>query len=314
MLLHEFGGVDRDDDVDRQGGVMRTRLLGLAVAAVALGLGVGAASAEETEPGGKLLLTGGVSALEGGAGGGLSTWALISGNETSRGVGGSVHATYVNVPDYELRSVGGAIGLFDRVELSVARQEFDTGATGAKLGLGKGFTFRQDIIGVKVRLVGDVVYDQDTWLPQVAVGVQAKQNNQGAIIHAVGGKDDDGVDYYAAATKLLLDRSLVLNGTVRLTKANQTGLLGFGGDKHDSYKTQFEGSAGWLVSKRLLVGAEYRTKPDNLGFAKEDDWADVFVAYAFNKTLSVTAAYANLGDIATFKDQRGLYLSLQAGF
>ena len=27
-----------------------------------------------------------------------------------------------------------------------------------------------------------------------------------------------------------------------------------------------------------------------------------------------TAAYADLGEIATFKGQRGLYLSLQAGF
>jgi hypothetical protein len=293
---------------------MRLRLLGLTAALMALGLGAGASHAAEIEPGGKLLLTGGVSALEGGAGGGLSTWALIAGNETSRGVGGSVHATYVNVPDYELRSVGAAVGLFDRVELSIARQEFDTGATGAKLGLGKGFTFKQDIAGVKVRLIGDAVYDQDTWLPQIAVGAQIKQNNQNAIIHAVGGKDDSGIDYYAAATKLLLDKSLILNGTVRLTKANQTGLLGFGGDKHDSYGAQFEGSAGYVVSKRLLVGAEYRTKPDNLGFAKENDWADIFVAYAFNKTLSVTAAYADLGDIATFKNQRGLYVSLQAGF
>jgi hypothetical protein len=291
---------------------MRAKFLGPALAVTILSAGV--AQAGEMEAGGKLLLTGGVSALEGGAGGGLSTWALISGNETSRGIGGSAHATYVNVPDYELRAVGGAVGLFDRVELSVAHQEFDTGDTGAKLGLGKGFTFKQDIVGVKVRLLGDAVYAQDTWLPQVAVGVQAKQNNQNAIIHAVGGQSDTGVDYYAAATKLLLNQSLVLNGTVRLTKANQTGLLGFGGDKHDRYSTQFEGSAGYLVSKRLLVGAEYRTKPDNLGFAKENDWADEFVAYAFNKTLSVTAAYADLGDIATFKNQRGLYLSLQAGF
>jgi hypothetical protein len=291
---------------------MRSRLLGLAVAAITLGLG-GAAHAGEVEPGGKLLLTGGVSALEGGAGGGLSTWALISGNETSRGIGGSIHATYVNVPDYELRSAGVAVGLFDRVELSLTRQEFDTGATGAKLGLGKGFTFKQDIAGVKIRVLGDAVYDQDTWLPQVAVGAQIKQNNQPAIVRAVGAQDDTGVDYYIAATKLLLDKSLVLNGTVRLTKANQTGLLGFGGGDH-GYSTQFEGSAGYLVNKRLLVGAEYRTKPDNLSFAKESDWADVFVAYAFSKTLSVTAAYADLGDIATFKNQRGLYVSLQAGF
>ncbi len=197
------------------------------------------------------------------------------------------------------------LGLFDRVELSLARQDFDTGATGAKLGLGEGFTFKQTVAGVKVRLIGDAVYDQDTWLPQVAVGAQIKQNNQNAVIHAVGGQSDTGVDYYAAATKLLLDKSLVVSGAVRLTKANQTGLLGFSGDKDGGYSTQFEGSAGWLVSKRLLVGAEYRTKPDNLGFAKEDDWADVFVAYAFNKTLSATVAYADLGDIATFKNQRG---------
>jgi hypothetical protein len=293
---------------------MRSRLVATAGIAAMLVFGVGAVQAAEVEPGGKLLLTGGVSALEGGAGGGLATWALIGGNETSRGVGGSVHATYVNVPDYELRSAGVTVGLFDRVELSLARQEFDTGATGAKLGLGEGFTFKQDIAGVKVRLIGDAVYDQDSWLPQVAVGAQIKQNNQNAIIHAVGGQSDMGVDYYAAATKLLLDKSLVVSGAVRLTKANQTGLLGFGGDKNNQYKAQFEGSAGWLVSKRLLIGAEYRTKPDNLGFAKEDDWADIFVAYAFNKTLSVTAAYADLGDIATFKNQRGLYVSLQAGF
>src|SRR3954462_378659 len=183
---------------------MRSTLKMMAACAVALGLSAGAVQAAETEGGGKLLLTGGVSALEGGAGGGLSTWALIGGNETSRGVGGSVHATYVNVPDYELRSAGVALGLFDRVELSLARQEFDTGATGAKLGLGKGFTFKQDIAGVKVRVLGNAVYDQDSWLPQVAVGAQVKQNNQNAIIHAVGGQDDMGVDYYAAATKLLL--------------------------------------------------------------------------------------------------------------
>ena len=106
----------------------------------------------------------------------------------------------------------------------------------------------------------------------------------------------------------------MLSGAARATKANQLGLLGFGGDKDDDYSLQFEGSAGVLLNRRLLVGAEYRSKPDNLGFAKEDDWVDVFAAYAINKNLSVTAAYADLGDIATFKDQRGLYLSIQAGF
>ena len=171
----------------------------------------------------------------------------------------------------------------------------------------------QDIAGVKVRVLGDAVYDQDRWLPQIAVGAQFKSNDQGAIVRAVGGKDDSGVDYYVAATKLVLDKSLVLNGTLRATKANQTGLLGFGGPKNAGYQAQFEGSAALLLNRRLAVGVEYRSKPDNLGL-KEDDWMDVFAAYAVNKALSVTAGYADLGEIATFGGQRGLYLSLQAGF
>ena len=69
----------------------------------------------------------------------------------------------------------------------------------------------------------------------------------------------------------------------------------------------------FTLAKRFAAGVEYRTKPNNLGL-KEDDWKDVFVAYALNKHLSVTAAYVDLGEIATFRNERGAYLSLQAGF
>jgi hypothetical protein len=213
-----------------------------------------------------------------------------------------------------LRDYGASVGLFDRLELSYTREEFDTGSTGAKLGLGRGFTFDQDVFGAKVKLFGDAVYDQDSLLPQVAVGLQYKHNDRDAIIHAVGGKEADGVDYYVAATKIFLNQSLVVDTTLRLTKANQTGLLGFGGDRSDSYSPQFEGSVGYLITKKLVVGGEVRTKPDNLGFAKEDNWYDVFAAYALNKHLSATLAYVDLGEIATFKNQRGVFISLQAGF
>ena len=91
-------------------------------------------------------------------------------------------------------------------------------------------------------------------------------------------------------------------------------MLGFGGDRSDAYAPQFEGSVGYLLSKRLVVGAEYRTKPNNLGFSREDDWFDLFAAYALDKHLSATLAYADLGEVATVEGQHALYLSLQAGF
>lgn len=285
------------------------------VAAALLALASAApVAAEELETGGKLLLTGGVSTLEGSGGGGLATWATTTGYGAAGEVGGNVHGTLVTLPDFELRSWGAAVGLHDRVELSYAHQTFDTQDAGAALGLGKGYTFNQDIWGVKVVLLGDAVYDQDRLLPQIAVGAQYRRNDRGAIIAAVGGEDDSGTDYYVAATKLLLDRSLLLNGTVRMTRANQTGLLGFGGPNGSDYSAQFEGSVAWLATRRLAFGAEYRSKPSNLAFAREDDWVDLFAAYAVNKNLSITAAWVDLGEIATFKDQSGFYISLQAGF
>lgn len=272
------------------------------------------ASAEPASTSGKLLLTGGVSQVEGAAGGGLTPWAVIGGYGTRDQIGANAFYTRIDVADYHLDSYGVLVGIRDRVELSVSRQAFDTEAVGAALGLGQGFTIRQDTYGVKVKLAGDAVLEQDRWLPQIAVGVQHKRNNQGALLGAIGAKGASGTDLYLSATKLYLDKSLLLNGTVRLTKANQFGILGFGGDRHDDYKPQFEGSAAFLLNRNLAIGAEYRTKPDNLGIAHEGDAWDAFVAWAPCKKVSVTVAYVDLGNIVIRDNQRGWYASLQVGF
>jgi hypothetical protein len=262
----------------------------------------------------KLLATGGVSDVEGAGGGGIASWALISGYGTRDGLGVNAHYTYLGLPDYQLSSIGAAVGLFDRLELSYAWQAFDTEKVGAALGLGQGFTFHQNIYGAKLKLTGNAVYDQDSWLPQIAIGLQHKENDRGAVIAAIGGKGAVGTDYYVAATKLFLAESLLVSATLRATKANQIGILGFGGDKHDGYTMQAEGSAAYLLSRRLAVGGEFRTKPSNLSIAKEQDAWDVFAAYFLNKNLSVTLAYADLGNIVIRNHQGGAYLSLQAGF
>jgi len=283
------------------------------VACLALAV-AGSAEAREWRWGGKLDLTRGVANVEGVGGGGLAAWALITGNETADGIGGELSGAYVALPNYSARVFGGGVGLYDRLEVTAARATFDTGATGAKLGLGRGFTFDQTIVGAKLRLIGDAVYDQDRWLPQISAGVQYKANDRGAVVRAVGADRNSDIDFYLAGTKLLLDESLVLSGAVRATRANQFGFLGFGGDRNHGYGAEFEGSAAYLVTSKLAVGGEYRSKPDNLGFAREDAAFDLFAAYALTRNLSVTAAYVDLGDIATFRRQRGAYVSLQAGF
>lgn len=270
--------------------------------------------AGELRQGGKLSLTGGVSTVEGSAGGGLATWSVIAGDETDAGIGGTAHVTMVALPDFDLKTIGGAVGLHNRVEISYAHQVFDTRQAGAALGLGAHFKFSQDVIGVKVRVVGDAVYDQDKVMPQISVAVQYRRSAHADILAAVGAKHSEGADFLLSVTKVLLSKSLVVGATVRFTKANQFGLLGFGGDKSDKYHAELEGSAGILLSRRMLIGAEIRTKPDNLGFAREQKAYDVFAAWQLHRHLTATVAYTDLGDIATVRRQRGAFLSLQASF
>ena len=284
------------------------------------------ASTSEAQIGetGKLRLTGGVNSVDGVAGGGLTPWAVIGSNATADQVGAAPFGTVVKSKDYQLGTAGGAVGIRDRVELSFARQDFNTMATGAALGL-PNLHLKQNIYGLKVKLSGNAILNQDTWMPQIAAGVLYKDLDAGGLAPTLTalGADDHGADFYVSATKLYLSRGLLVNGTLRLTKANQNGLLGFGGTAQNDYRPMAEGSIAYLFRKDLAVGGEYRMKPDNLNPSilgvglKEDDWHDVFVAYAPTKNISVTAAYAGLGKIVPAiqpRTQAGFYLSGQVSF
>lgn len=262
--------------------------------------------------GGKLLLTNGVTTVDGSSGGGLARWAAIGGRQMKGGIGISAHATAIELSDYGWRSYGLLVGIGDRLELSYARADFDTRDIGALLGIGQGYTFNVDTFGAKLRVAGDVVYGE-TWLPQIAVGIEHKRSRDGALVRALGAAEASGTDYTLSATKLFLARSLLVNGTLRYSQANELGLLGFGSAAGAGYKLQFEGSLGYQFSRRAVVGAELRTKPDNLGLG-DDDWMDIFAAYALTRNVTLTAAYVDLGSIATIPDQRGAFVSAQVAF
>jgi hypothetical protein len=270
--------------------------------------------------GGKLLLTAGFSDAEGAGGGGLVPWALITGYGSNLSYGINAHYTDIRLKEFDLATFGLGIGIADRVELSYARHELDV--TGTAL---KGVKIDQDIFGVKVKLAGDAVYGQNSWLPQLALGAEFKRNggieNAGALVSPtqLGATDDDGVDIYLSGTKVFLQQSLLVNVTLRHTKANQLGLLGYGGDQNDSGKLNFETTVGYLLTRKLAIGGEYRMKPDSLGVDDEGAAWDLFVAWAPTRNVSILAAYLNMGNIlgpatTVDHDQAGTYLSAQIGF
>jgi hypothetical protein len=264
---------------------------------------------------GKLLLTGGVSSIDGAAGGGLTPWAVTGSYATANEIGATAFITRAKTQDFGLTTAGVALGMLDRIELSYAQQQLDADV------VVPGTTLKLDIIGAKLRIAGDAVLDADRWMPQIAVGVESKHLNPG---NAVGGVLDsvaakrNGVDVYVSATKLFLGQGVLVNGTLRATRANQNGLLGFGSADNNRYRLEPEASLAYLLRKDLVIGVEYRAKPDNLAFAgaafKEDDWKDLFIAWAPTKFISVTAAYVDLGNIVGHEHQHGGYVSLQLAY
>jgi len=286
---------------------------------------------------GKLLLTGGVSSIDGAGGGGLGPWALIGSNATEREVGASASLTRLRTQDYGLTVTGAALGIHDRLELSIARQDLDASVGTAlnriaAFGVTPGQHIQMDIVGAKLRLAGDAVLDSDNWMPQIAVGLEHKTvrpGSLGAVLDFLGAKRS-GTDVYVSASKLLLAHGLLLNATLRSTQANQNGLLGFGaaspGTHHRSLQPEL--SAAYLLRNNLALGLEYRFKPNQLqalGAAaglgdalREDDWRDLFIAWAPSKHLSLTLAYVDLGrvlpGISSGRKQGGAYLSAQVAF
>ena len=285
-------------------------------------LALGPASAA----GGKLLLTGGVNTIDGAAGGGLVPWAVTGSYATQREWGATAFATVARTGNYGLGVIGAALSYDERIEFSLARQDFDTRSNLAALGL-VGLHLKQDIVGLKLHLAGDAVLDSDRLMPQIAVGLLHKRADAGALAPTLFGPlgaEASGTEVYLSATKLFLAQGLLVNATLRATQANQGGLLGFGGAQGQGRRIQPEVSLAWLASRQLAVGIEARAKPDNLnrsvlgtGALAENDWFDVFAVWAPTKSLSITAAWVDLGRIAPAlqpRRQAGGYLSLQAAF
>lgn len=250
---------------------------------------------------GKILATSGITQFEGSGGGGIVPFATLASYATREQYGFTAHRTALNLDDFTLRSFGFSANLRDRVELSYVDQSLNINPLGLEI--------KQDIYGAKVKLLGDLIYTR--W-PQVSVGMQHKRLGEAVILPEA--RENQGTDFYIAASRLhiaaLANYNVLWNVTLRSTRANQTGFLGFGGGNNQSRDIEVEAAFALQLRRSLVVGAEYRTKPNNLNAVDEDDWKDIFVAWSPSKRVSFTAAYTDFGTIGGLDDQQGFYLSI----
>jgi hypothetical protein len=257
--------------------------------------------------GSKVIATGGASNIEGAAGGGIVPWAVINGYASSGQWSVTTFNNNVGVDDFTLHTYGVGASYNNEWELSFTRQKFNLDTIGGDL--------QQDILGLKYHLAGELLYSA---MPQLSLGMQYKKHRNFALPAAVGAHDNNDIDYYLAASKVyfaaVAGRNLLLNATVRASRANQIGLLGFGSGTDHSYQYLFETSAALLITPQLAVGVEFRQKPNQLAFADEQHWRDIFAAWFINKNFSLVGGYVDLGSIAGLNQQQGYYLALEASW
>ena len=151
----------------------------------------------------------------------------------------------------------------------------------------------------------------DLPLPAVTAGIHFKYNEGikqinrklGGALDGIGYDRHYGVDYTLTASKTLpkiaFGRPVIVTAGLRLSRASQLGLLGFG----DECRATVEGSVIYLPIDRLALAYEFRRKEnpyatlDNL-VDKEDNWHCFSASYVLTNNLTLTGLYGRFGNIA----------------
>ncbi len=255
--------------------------------------------------------------VDGQAGGGLVPWALLSSGPT-------VAISHLNTQNLDVNIVAANTSFANRVEVSYAHSMLDV--TGSALGNNN--IDAVDNFGLKVKL-----NDMGDSMPQFALGMvykKASGNLVDNVLTPALGVDSSSTDVYGAASKIVNvgGKNVLLNGVLRASKANQMGLLGFGGGSTAGAKTGYsiepEVSVEMFAADNVVFGAEYRAQPNNSvagtnGVLHQNSAYDLNVVYVANKNLTLTAAYANLGAVApgvvgNSNNQNGMFLQAQVSF
>lgn len=258
-----------------------------------------------------------ITDVDGQAGGGLVPWALLS-------AGPTVAISNLNTESLGINILAANTSFANRVEVSYAHSMMHI-TSGS---LGSNNIDAVDNIGLKVKL-----NDMGDSMPQFALGLVYKKASGNLVDNVLIpglGVDSSSTDVFGAATKIVTvgGKTVLLNGVLRATKANQMGLLGFGGGTTAGAKTGYsiepEVSIEMFAADNVVFGAEYRAQPNNSvaatdGVLHQNSAYDLNVVYVANKNLTLTAAYVGLGQVApaatgTTNNQNGMFLQAQVSF
>jgi len=264
--------------------------------------------------------------LEGVGGGGLVPGAyLLNPPKDDQKIGTPAIAQWcVLGTDTNMYSTGIGFSFFDRFELGYARVILDYNRirsdirklTGNTVDPGKDF-IHLDIFHLKT-----LILNENEYIPAFAVTAEFKFNetiddindNIGNVLDIAGYDDDYGTDFDFTFSKTitnLIKYPVLVHANLRLTRGAQHGLFGFS----DDYTANIEIYGGVCIMPNLIIGGEYRQKPDEYsslasalpGFTlEEDDAWNIHIGYLPTEDLSIAIAYLSFGNAANKERNYGV--------
>jgi len=192
---------------------------------------------------------------------------------------------YVNLHkvDVNWESASVAVTINKRLKLSFGYERIDHGK--ADLDINK------TNFGQKLLLLNENAF-KTNFIPAISVGAIEKITS---LDFPVPGLDQNGVDFYLVATKLItqLPLPVLLSGGVLSTREWVTGALGFDDDRR---RTGFA-NIDILPTKNIAIGYEFKqgAKFSDSGFKNADYW-DAHIAWLPTKNLTLVGAYVDTGE------------------
>ena len=205
----------------------------------------------------------------------------------------------LNESDIDWNAIGGAVSLFNRLELSYGYEAVAIGGVA---------NIHKNNVGAKLNLVPENA-GGSAFVPAISVGTVWKETSK----VLVPGADDSAFDFYAVATKLITQTPLpvLLSGGVLSSKEYITGVAGFDGD---SKLTGFA-NAEVILPLGLALGAEFKQGEKYDAFKNANYW-DASLAWLATKNLTLVAAYVDAGknETSPYGLGGGAVLSAQYAF
>ena len=221
--------------------------------------------------------------------------------------------------------------LFGRIELSYAVSRFGLGSfrDAVRKTTGRDIV-RNDAylhtFGLRGLLLQENAFDLD-FMPAITAGVQFKYNDSiqtidrrsGRLLHSAGLDKSNGIDWTLTTSKTIRDpffhKPLSLSAGLRVSKAAQIGLLGFGND----CKVSLETNIRYQPTDWLIVGYElrdkvgpYATGPNTL--ESEGPWQAITASFVLDERLILTTAWTMMGNVANGPADCGWNIGLQYNF